>query len=77
MNQQHWDKLERIDRRVLRNFLNLPPSTPKISLYNELGVIPIKFMLWRRKMGMWWRLNRKEGNQLLLLLFKSNQKYIA
>ena len=49
MNQQHYDKLERIDRKVLRNFLNLPSSTPKISLYNELGVIPIKFMLWKRK----------------------------
>ena len=65
MNKQHWDKLERIDRKVLRNFLNLPSSTPKVSLYNELGVIPIKFMLWRRKMGMWWRLNRKESNQLM------------
>ena len=65
MNKEHWEKLERMDRRVLRNFLNLPSSTPKISLYNELGVIPIKFMLWRRKMGMWWRLNRKESNQLM------------
>ena len=65
MNNKHWDKLERIDRRVLRNFLNLPSSAPKVSLYNELGIIPIKYMLWRRKLGMWWRLNRKESNQLM------------
>ena len=65
MNKQHWLKLELIDRKVLRNFLNLPSSTPKISLYNELGMIPIKFMLWRRKLGMWWRLNRKESNVLM------------
>ena len=65
MNKQHWEKLELVDRRVLRNFLNLPSSTPKVSLYNELGMIPIKFMLWRRKLGMWWRLNRKESNILM------------
>ena len=65
MNQKHWEKLERIDRNVLRSFLNLPTCTPKVSLYNELGMIPIRFMLWRRKLGMWWRLNRKESNKLM------------
>ena len=65
MSKQHWTKLELIDRKVLRNFLNLPSSTPKVSLYNELGMIPIEFMLWRRKLGMWWRLNRKESNTLM------------
>ena len=65
MNEYQWDKLELIDRKVLRNFLNLPSSTPNISLYNEMGIIPIKYMLWRRKLGMWWRLNREESNQLM------------
>ena len=65
MNQIHWEKLERIDRNVLRSFLNLPSCTPKVSLYNELGMIPIRFMLWRRKLGMWWRLNRMESNKLM------------
>ena len=58
-------KLETIDRKVLRNFLNLPSSTPNISLYNELGIIPIRFMLWKRKLGMWWRLSRTESNNLM------------
>ena len=65
MNKNQWEKLESIDRRVLRGFLNLPGCTPKISLYNELGIIPLKYMLWRRKLGMWWRLNREESNKLL------------
>ena len=54
MNTTQWDKLENIDRKVLRNFLNLPSSTPTISLYNEMGIIPLKFMLWKKKLGMWW-----------------------
>ena len=65
MNTSQWDKLENIDRKVLRNFLNLPSSTPIISLYNEMGIIPLKFMLWKKKLGMWWRLNRKESNILM------------
>ena len=65
MNKMQWEKLGRIDRKVLRNFLNLPSSTPKTSLYNEMGIIPIQFMLWRRKLGMWWRLNSEESNILM------------
>ena len=65
MNTSQWEKLESTDRKVLRNLLNLPSATPIISLYNEMGIIPIKFMLWKRKLGMWWRLNRKDSNLLM------------
>ena len=65
INKASLDKIELIDRKVLRNFLNLPSCTPKISLYNELGVIPIKYMLWKRKLGMWWRLNQDVANYLM------------
>ena len=65
LQNNNWEKLELIDRKVLRNFLNLPSSTPKVSLYNELGIIPLKYMLWKRKLGMWWRLKREESNYLM------------
>ena len=50
---------------MLRNLLNLPSCTPKISLYIELGVLPIKFNLWKRKLGMWWRLSQEKANVLM------------
>ena len=65
LNTAQVAKLETIDRKVLRSFLNLPSSTPNVSLYNELGIIPIRFMLWKKKLGMWWRLNRAESNNLM------------
>jgi hypothetical protein len=65
MNKKSLEKIELIDRKVLRNFLNLPSCTPQISLYNELGVIPIKYMLWKKKLGMWWRLNQSNANYLM------------
>ena len=65
LNNEQYEKVETIDRKVIRNFLNLPSSTPKSSLYNELGIIPIRFILWKRKLSMWWRLNQQNTNTLL------------
>ena len=65
LTQQCWERLEIIDRKVLRSFLNLPSSSPCIGLYNEYGVIPIKYMLYKRKLGMWKRINREESNNVI------------
>ncbi len=65
LNAEQLEKVETIDRKVIRNFLNLPTSTPKCSLYNELGIVPIRFMLWKRKLGMWWRINQETANPLI------------
>ena len=65
IKSKNLDYIELIDRKVLRSFLNLPSCTPKVSLYNELGVVPIKFRLWKRKLGMWWRLSQEKANVLM------------
>ena len=65
IKSKNLDYIELIDRKVLQNFLNLPSCTPKVSLYNELGVIPIRFILWKRKLGMWWRLSQETANVLM------------
>ena len=49
----------------MRNFLNLPSSAPTIGLYNEYGIIPIKYRLYQRKLGMWKRINREETNNII------------
>ena len=65
LTQQCWEKIGIIDRKVLRNFLNLPSSAPTIGLYNEYGIIPIKYRLYQRKLGMWKRINREETNNVI------------
>ena len=65
LTKQCWEKLEIIDRKVLRNFLNLPSSAPGIGLYNEYGILPIRYMLYKRKLGMWRRINREETNKVI------------
>ena len=32
---------------------------------NELGITPIRLVLWKRKLSMWWRLNQENTNTLL------------
>ena len=65
LKQSEIEHLERINRKVLRNILNLPSSSPKIALYNEFGVIPIEYMLYKRKLGMWKRINTKATNHII------------
>ena len=65
LRKNEWEKLEVINRKVLRNFLNLPDSTPRVGLYNEFGVIPIQYMLYKRTLGMWKRINRDETNEII------------
>ena len=65
LRKADWEHLEIINAKVLKNMLNLPSSTPRMGLYNEMGVLPIKYMLYKRKMGMWWRINREETNVVI------------
>lgn len=53
------------NRRIIRGMANLPTSTPKAALYNEFGTTPIWYELAKRKMMMWWRINRKESNDII------------
>ena len=41
--------LESIDLMLLRKILNAPKSTPKEILYLELGCIPLKFIIQKRR----------------------------
>ena len=65
LTKQCWEKLEIIDRKVLRSFLNLPSSAPVVGLYIEYGIIPIKYKLYKRKLRMWKRINRDETNNVI------------
>ena len=66
MNKKEIEVLENINRKVIRNMLNLPSSTPKIALYNEFGVLTIELMLYKRKLNMWKRLNSTERNKTII-----------
>ena len=69
-------RIEAIERNILRNYLNLPQSSPKTALYIEFGVLPIKMDLYKRKMMMWNRLNGEESNDLMKDVVKEQVKNV-
>ena len=45
------ESLEKIDETCLRKILNAPFATPKIMLYLELGVLPIRYIVKSRRLN--------------------------
>jgi hypothetical protein len=76
ISEAEMARIEVIERNILRNYLNLPQSTPKVAVYNEFGVVPIKMDLYKRKMMMWNRVNRDESNNLIKDVVKEQVKKI-
>ena len=67
---KEMEKLEAINRSILRNFLQVPKTTPVAAIYLEMGILPIQYEIKKKKLNMWHRINRIESNQLI-----SNIKY--
>ena len=61
------EQLEQVDQALLKTILEAPSSTPKESVYLEMGCIPIRFIIKsRRIMFLHYILNQNENS----LLFK-------
>ena len=59
------DQLEATQRKIFRNFANLPASTPKIAILNEFGAKTITSIIKQKKLMMWHRLNQNERNPVI------------
>ena len=69
LTQGDIEELESLDRTYLRRVLEVSSSTPIPSLYLELGVIPIKFIIQaKRIMFLHYLLNRNETELLSQVL---------
>ena len=73
---EEMERIEVIERKILRSFLSLPQSAPKVALYVEFGVIPVKMEIYKRKLMMWNRVNREESNSLIKDVVKVQIKKI-
>ena len=68
------EQLESVDQALLKRILEVPSSTPKVSLYLEMGCLPIRFIIKsRRLMFLQYILQQKE-NSLILNFFKAQNK---
>ena len=82
LNSEAWyclsladiEHLEAVDQVLLRRILEAPSSTPKVSLYLEMGCLPIRFIIkTRRLMFLHYILNQNE-NSLILKFFEAQKQ---
>ena len=65
------EQLEQVDQFLLKRILEAPSSTPKVSLYLEMGCLPIRFIIKsRRIMFLHYILNQKQDS-LIFKFFKA------
>ena len=65
------EQLEVVDQFLLKRILEAPSSSPRVSLYLEMGCLPIRFIIKsRRIMFLHYILNQKQDS-LIVKFFKA------
>ena len=66
--------LETVDLLLLRGILKAPKSTPKEMLFLELGVVPFREMIRRRRLGFLHYILTEDKNSMIFKFFESQRK---
>ena len=45
ITKENIEELESVDRNLLKRILEIPDSTPNVSMYLEFGIVPIRFLI--------------------------------
>ena len=73
ITKQQYSKLETIDEMFLRKLLDLPSSTPRISLYSECGKTPIKYLIKTRRLMFYWHVLQLNSDELVFRFFTAQK----
>ena len=69
------DYLESVDLMLLRKILNTPKSTPKEMMYLELGCLPLRDIVRKRRLLFLHYILNKNPDSLIQRFFKAQQKF--
>ena len=75
LNVDDIEKLEVLDRILLRKILSAHSKSPSESLYLELGLIPVKFIIIARRLNFLHYILNRPDKDLLGQFFKIQNKY--
>ena len=65
ITKDQYEKLEEIDELFLMKIFELPESVPRLSLYIECGLIPIRFIIKMRRLMYYWQILHLDKDELL------------
>ena len=66
--------LETVDLMLLRGILKAPKSTPKEMLFLELGLVPFREMIRRRRLGFLYYILTEDKDSMIFKFFESQRK---
>ena len=67
--------IETVDLELLRKILKAPQSTPKESLFLELGVMPLRQIIIQRRMNFLFYIIRQKNESMLARVFNTQMKH--
>jgi hypothetical protein len=73
LSKTEVDQLEQVDEQLLRSILETGRSTPKVMLYLEMGCLPIKFILMKRRITYLHYILHQDKESLLFKFFKAQK----
>ena len=65
------DYLETVDLMLLRNILKAPKTTPKEMLYLELGCLPLRNLIQKRRMSFLYYILHQDPDSMLFKFLKT------
>ena len=69
ISQKNIDDLESMDKNLLRKILDAPSKTPIVSLYLELGCIPVRYLIKYKRIMYLHHILTRDDSHLLSKVF--------
>ena len=69
LTKQDINYLEKCTNTTLKRFLNVPISTPNCSLYLELGLLPIRYEIYLRKLTFLKKIISKKDSDIVKKIY--------
>ena len=69
------DLLETVDVDLLRGILKAPKSTPKEMLFLELGILPLREIIRKRRLGFLFYILKQKRESILYKVFETQKMY--
>ena len=64
LKKKHIDRIESVDRSLLRQICQSPVTAPIESHYIELNLMPLRFVILSRRLLFYWNLLQKDESEL-------------
>ena len=74
LTKAELNMIETVDLELLRKILKAPQSTPKESLFLELGVLPLRKIILQRRMNFLFYIIRQKNDSILARVFNTQMK---